>query len=91
MSCSYSPEHAGYRESQIDQLFEQTIDYLNGQSYLAQLIDSYRGSIMDAEATALLRFQLVLQGIWQAGALEKDQFEHLAGMIFTGQAEGWLI
>ncbi len=91
MSCSYSPEHAGYRESQINQLFEQAIDYLDGKNYLAQLIERHRVSVMDAEATALLRFQLVLQGIWQAGALEKDQFEHLAGMIFTGQAEGWLI
>jgi len=80
-----------YRKYQIERLFEQAASYLSNQPYLAQLLNSHRASIMDAEATALARFQLVLHGIHEAGGLKEDQFEHLAGIILAGQAEGWLI
>ncbi|RRW43194.1 MULTISPECIES: hypothetical protein [Pseudomonas] len=79
-----------YRKYQIERLFEQAASYLSNQPYLAQLLNSHRASIMDAEATALARFQLVLHGIHEAGAFREEQFEHLASLILSGQAEGWL-
>jgi len=86
-----SSQSHDYRSYKIERLFEQAINYLGPKSYLAQVIGSYRRSIMDTEATALLRLQLLLQGIHEAGGLKDDQFEHLAGIILTGQTEGWLL